>query len=288
MASVPSLGRMGSDRLSRFNPDDFKCIVIDEAHHSPSPTYTRILDHFGALNLPDKPRSHVLVWGCSATLRRHDGIRLSDIFEEVSYYKTILDLWEDGWLCPAKAFRVLTDTDISDVKKIGSDFNLSQLAAKVDTSSRNSAVVRAWKQHVDSDARYSTLVFAVDVAHVQNLTATFRDAGIDAHYVDGNTPRDERFDLLEGFRQRDYPVLVNCQVFTEGTDIPGVDCIVMARPTASPVLFQQMLGRGLRLHPGKQDCVLLDCVDVCQKRGVVTLPSLLGLAPHFNMKGNVK
>jgi ATP-dependent helicase IRC3 len=285
VASVPSLGRMGSDRLSRFSPDDFKCIVIDEAHHSPSPTYIRILDHFHTLNSSDKPRSHVLVWGCSATLRRHDGIRLSDVFEEVSYYKTILDLWEDGWLCPAKAFRVLTNIDISDVSKTGSDFSLSQLAAKVNTSSRNSAIVHAWKQHVDHDPRYSTLVFAVNVEHVQNLTAMFRNKGIEAHHVDGNTPKDERFDLLERFKQRDYPVLVNCQVFTEGTDIPGVDCIVMARPTASPVLFQQMLGRGLRLHPDKQDCIILDCVDVCQKRGVVTLPSLLGLAPHFNMKG---
>lgn len=227
----------------------------------------------------------MLVWGCSATLRRHDGIRLSDIFEEVSYYKTILDLWEERWLCEARAYHVLTNTDISDVKKSGPDFSLSHLAGKVNTHARNSAIVSAWRQHVAKDPRYSTLVFAVDVQHVKNLTATFRQSGVEAHYVDGSTPKEERFDLLEGFRQRDYPVLVNCQVFTEGTDIPGVDCVVIARPTASPVLFQQMIGRGLRLHPGKQDCAILDCVDVCQKRGVVTVPSLLGLVPHFNMKG---
>ncbi|XP_062501188.1 uncharacterized protein LOC134178343 isoform X2 [Corticium candelabrum] len=278
---------MDSDRLSRFNPDDFKCIIIDEAHHAPSQTYVRILSHFDALHLSNRPRSHILVWGCSATLRRHDGIRLSDIFEVVSYYKTILDLWEDGWLCPAKAYRVLTDTDISGVTKRGSDFNLSQLSAKVDTQSRNSAVVSAWKQHVARDPRHSTLVFAVDVQHVQHLTAEFRAQGVDARYVDGSTSKEERFDLLEGFRKREYPVLVNCQVFTEGTDIPGVDCVLMARPTASPVLFQQMIGRGLRLYPGKEDCVILDCVDVCKKRDVVTLPSLLGLEPHFNMKGMV-
>jgi ATP-dependent helicase IRC3 len=75
------------------------------------------------------------------------------------------------------------------------------------------------------------------------------------------------------------------QVYTEGTDIPITDCIIMARPTKSSVLFQQMLGRGLRLFPGKADCLILDMVDNCGRNTVVTVPSLLGLDPDFDTNG---
>ena len=293
---MATLGRRDSPRLvDNYDPDDFKLIIIDEAHHAAASTYRRILRHFGRGGGEDENRnsnSNVLVWGCSATLARHDGVRLSDVFEEITYYRTLLDMWNDGWLSPARAYHIKTNVNLSDVplRSDSGDFNITSLANRVDTLHRNELITRAWERLSSSSSsprqrHRSTLVFAVDVRHVANLVEAFRSRGVDARGVVGSTSKDERVGVLEAFKRGDFPVLVNCQVFTEGTDIPRVDCVVLARPTASPVLFQQMLGRGLRLFPGKVDCVVLDCVDVCERRPLVTLPSLLGLVPHFDMGG---
>jgi ATP-dependent helicase IRC3 len=128
-------------------------------------------------------------------------------------------------------------------------------------------------------------VFAVDVQHVHDLREAFIAHGIHAVAVTGKTKRKERASLLQAFRNKEIPVLINCGVFTEGTDIPVVDCIVMARPTKSHILFQQMLGRGLRLSEGKPNCLVLDFVDNAGRNTAVTVPSLLGYDPEHEMDG---
>ncbi|KAJ1974308.1 DEAD DEAH box helicase [Dimargaris xerosporica] len=131
------------------------------------------------------------------------------------------------------------------------------------------------------DQRQSTLVFAVDVAHIHSLAAAFQAHNIDARTLSGQTRREDRVDLLAQFARREFPVLINCAILTEGTDIPAIDCIVMARPTRSAVLYQQMVGRGLRLAPGKTDCLIIDLVDVLRSRAnVITTPSLTGVDPQ--------
>lgn len=93
IASVQTLGRMGSDRLDNYDPAVFKAIIIDEAHHASASTYTRILDHFGA----SEPDASLLVWGCSATVRRHDGISLSKVFSNVAFHMDFLEMIEAKW-----------------------------------------------------------------------------------------------------------------------------------------------------------------------------------------------
>ncbi len=102
VGSVPTLGRAGSVRLGAFDPADFKCIVIDEAHHAAAASYRRILHHFGA----HTPESRVLVWGCSATLRRHDGLSLEGVFDQIGYTRTLFDMWDDQWLVRPRAVKV--------------------------------------------------------------------------------------------------------------------------------------------------------------------------------------
>jgi ATP-dependent helicase IRC3 len=133
--------------------------------------------------------------------------------------------------------------------------------------------------------RTSTLGFAVDIQHVKDLTAAFRMKDIDARYLTSETSSDERADLLHAFRQGEFPVLINCGILTEGTDIPNIDCLLMARPTRSQVLFLQMIGRGMRLSPGKSDCLTLDFVDTMQRQGLTTVPVLLGLDERVVLKG---
>ncbi|CAD6944764.1 unnamed protein product [Tilletia controversa] len=126
--------------------------------------------------------------------------------------------------------------------------------------------------------RRSTLVFAVNVAHVIDLTQAFRDAGIDARYVHGGQRPAFREEVIRAFERGEFPVLVNCAVLTEGADIPPIDCLILARPTRSRNVFMQMLGRGLRLSPNtnKTDCLVLDVVGATE-RGVMCTPTLFGL-----------
>ena len=134
--------------------------------------------------------------------------------------------------------------------------------------------------------RKSTLVFGVDINHVESLVATFKKRGIDARSVSSKTKPHTRAEFLKEFKEKRFPVLVNCGILTEGTDIPNIDCVIMGRPTKSPVLFQQMIGRGMRLSPEKEDCLVLDFIDSCsQIPGLVTTPTLLGLDPTTEMKG---
>lgn len=122
------------------------------------------------------------------------------------------------------------------------------------------------------------MVFCVDLAHVSDLTAAFRKNGVDAKFITGDIPKQIRSERLDAFRNGEYPVLLNCGVFTEGTDIPNIDCVLLARPTKSRNLLVQMIGRGMRLHPGKENCHVIDMVASLEA-GIVTTPTLFGLDP---------
>lgn len=134
--------------------------------------------------------------------------------------------------------------------------------------------------------RKSTLVFGVDIKHIESLTAMFKKYGLDARGISSKTKSHIRAETLKEFKEGKFPVLVNCGILTEGTDIPNIDCVIMSRPTKSPVLFQQMIGRGMRLSPEKEDCLVLDFIDsYSQIPDLVTTPTLLGLDPTMEMKG---
>jgi ATP-dependent helicase IRC3 len=165
------------------------------------------------------------------------------------------------------------------------DFVASSLSELVNTPERNQLLVEAWRQH--AAGRKSTLIFAVDVQHSKDIAQTFNELGIPAYSVDGQTRADTRADILDRFRAGEIPVLVNCAVFTEGTDIPCIDCLIMARPTRSSVLYQQMVGRGLRLFGGKQDCLCIDMVDTMGRNAIITVPSLMGLSSEFDARGSI-
>ncbi|KAJ2491921.1 DEAD DEAH box helicase [Coemansia sp. RSA 2050] len=274
VASVATLGRMRSTRLQRHDASRYKCIIIDEAHHAAASSYTRILEHF---------QGGPFVWGCSATLHRHDRLRLTDVFDQIVYQKPFLEMVREGWLCPMRITTVRTACNISGVRSQAGDFATAALSQAVNVDARNLAVVRS---HATlAEGRKSTLVFAVDVAHAHDLVSYFAHYGTRAEAVLGTTTTAERERILSDFRSGKLPVLVNCGILTEGTDIPNIDCVMMARPTRSSVLFQQMLGRGMRKSPGKQDCLVIDFVDSFRRSiSLITLPTLLGLDPALVLK----
>lgn len=184
---------------------------------------------------------------------------------------------EENWLSDV----VFTTVEINaDLTKIGSsstgDFHTAALSKAINTTETNELVVKAWL--TKAKGRASTLIFCVDLSHVTNLTTKFREYGIDAQFVTGDTPPKIRSARIDSFRNGEFPVLLNCGVFTEGTDIPNIDCVLLARPTKSRNLLVQMIGRGMRLHKGKKDCHVIDMVAALST-GVVSTPTLFGLDP---------
>eukprot|EP00045_Choanoeca_perplexa_P012376 m.134831 g.134831 ORF g.134831 m.134831 type:complete len:659 (-) comp15982_c0_seq4:370-2346(-) len=272
VASVATLGRANSPRLDKFDPDRFKLIIIDEAHHAAASLYRAILAHFTAEDA-DGPR----VWGCSATLARHDGRSLDDIFGEVVYHKTLQEMMAEGWLAPLTAKRIRTNLSVGSVRVSRGDYQINQLSHEINTGERNELIVEQYKRYCQAE-RQATLVFCVDIAHVNSLQAAFEASGIACASITSKTSPVDRDSTMARFRGGQLPVLLNCAVLTEGTDVPNVDCVLLARPTCSEPLFTQMVGRGLRKHPGKEDCLVLDIVDNFAKHSLNGAScSLLGL-----------
>ena len=129
------------------------------------------------------------------------------------------------------------------------------------------AIAQTYREH----AVGATLIFAVSVHQAEEIAGRIKGAVV----VTGETK--DRAAIIEAFTAGEIPCIVNCMVFTEGTDIPRVETVIVARPTQSESLYAQMVGRGLRLYPGKERLVLIDCVGITGKASLCTAPSLLGL-----------
>ncbi|TFY82646.1 hypothetical protein EWM64_g1369 [Hericium alpestre] len=280
-----------SDRLLKFNPKSLQAVIVDEAHHAAAPSYRRILSYFNSeIQSPEstteRPSSDppiVPIVGFSATFSRHDGLALGSVFEKIVYHQDFLQMVKDQWLCNVRFTTVRANLNLKNVtinSRTG-DFQASKLAHVMNTETVNNLVVQTWLDRAGD--RKSTLVFCVNVAHVRALTRVFQSAGVDARYLYSGTPVVERHALIEGFKKGEFPVLVNCAILTEGTDIPNVDCVLVARPTRSRNVFAQIIGRGMRLSPdtGKDDCMVIDFVDIINRvPGIVCTPTLFGLDPH--------
>ncbi|RFU81613.1 dead deah box helicase [Trichoderma arundinaceum] len=273
IASIQSI--LSRDRLDKYDPSKFKLVLVDEAHHVVAPGYLRALKHFG---LDEKRYNSPILIGVSATFSRFDGVKLGAAIDEIVYHKDYVDMISDKWLSDVVFTTVESSANLSKVKSGAfGDFQTGELSKVVNTDTINEITVRSWMAKAPD--RKSTLVFCVDLAHVSGLTKKFREHGFDARYVTGDTPKVERSAILDSFKRREFPVLVNCGVFTEGTDIPNIDCIVLGRPTRSRNLLVQMIGRGMRLHPDKKNCHIIDMVSSLET-GIVTTPTLFGLDPN--------
>ena len=277
VASVRSI--VSGDRLSKYDPTRFKLVLVDEAHHIVAPGYMATLEHFG-LDLP-RDTGPALV-GVSATFSRFDGLRLGAAIDHIVYHKDYVDMIGEKWLSDVMFTTVKSRVNLSKVRagKDG-DFQTGQLSQAVNTDETNEITVKAWLS--EAGQRKSTLVFCVDLNHVASLTSMFRRHGIDAQYITGATKKRVRGERLDAFKKGEFPVLLNCGVFTEGTDIPNIDCILLARPTKSRNLLVQMIGRGMRLYSGKKDCHVIDMVASLET-GIVTVPTLFGLDPSEIVK----
>lgn len=280
VASVPTIGKKGSPRLLQFDPARFGAVVVDEAHHAgpDNESYRVVLDHFGCFQ-----EGGARLLGVTATPFRGDGTNLGATFETIAYQTSILDLIDEKYLCPVRAFAIQTHVEIDQVGSRYGDFKEKDLADAVDVPLRNIRVVDSWRQLAGDRRR--TLVFAVDVHHTYALRDEWRKRGVVAEAILGETPDDERKRITAAYHAGEIPVVVNCGVWLEGFNSPGIDTVVMARPTKSPLLFAQAIGRGTRTAPGKEDLVILDFVDNTKRHKIVTAASLFGMPGGMDLEG---
>jgi len=272
VASVATLGRNNTPRIEQYPKDYFKSIVIDEAHHAAAPTYRRIIDFFNV----------DFLLGVTATPQRSDSTRLIDVFDEIVYYKTIQDLIQQGWLSPLVGYRIKSNVDISDVQIQNGDYVQAQLEEAIDTPQRNSFVVATYRNLADSK---KAVIFASGVRHAQNLALSFRQASVDCEVILGTTSYEDRQDILARFATGQLKVIVNVGVLTEGFDEPSIEAIILAKPTRSTLLYTQIVGRGTRIHPNKEHCIIIDIADTTKGKKPIGLPTLLGLPPDFDLQG---
>lgn len=274
VASVPTLGRSGSERIMKFGKNHFDTVIIDEAHHfsEDNSTYSNILSYF-------TPKLRL---GITATPQRGDSKSLIGVFDEIVYFKPMDELIKDGYLSPITGYRIKTDTDISSVKSRAGDYIQSDLSEAVNNEERNKTIVKAYKELA---SERKALSFCVDVQHAYDLRDEFIAHGVNAATVVGETHPDERARIFQDFRNGSIRVLTGANVFVEGYDEPSVDCVIFARPTKSQVYFSQAIGRGTRLFESKQDCLIIDVADATKGKRPVSLPTLMGLPPDFDLEG---
>ena len=231
---------------------DFDLIIIDEAHHSQSNSYLRFI----------KKRCQIFpnqkILGVTATPDRTDGKMLNEILFDCSFKLEIEQLIENSFLCDVEGFNVKTKIDISDIDSHNGDFSLRELYNKLCVDSRNKIILDICKsQMLDR----KVLIFCINIDHSKIISKLLNDHGISSAHIDGTMNSDERFSILSAFRKGEISFLTNCQLLTEGFDEPSIDGIILARPTKSRSLFLQMIGRGLRISPGKKSCKIIDIVD---------------------------
>lgn len=252
-ASVQSLIR----RLDKFPSDYFDMIITDEAHHAAAPSYKRVYEHF-------KPRVHI---GFTATPNRGDKVRLDDVFESIIFQRDLKWGIKEGYLTDIDCIRVSVSYDLRLVKRRMGDFAVNELDKAVNTDKSNREIAEIYKRY----AKGQTLIFATSVEHAHNIAKCIEGAVV----VSQKTPN--RKQIIEDFTNRKIPCIVNCMIFTEGTDMPLIETVIIARPTQNASLYTQMVGRGLRKYPGKKHLTLIDCVGVTGKLDICTAPTLMGL-----------
>lgn len=239
VGSVQTMQR--EKRLRQFPPDWFDTIVVDEAHHAISDGYQRVLSYF--------EQSDVL--GVTATPDRGDMKNLGSYFDSLAYEYSLVQAIKEGYLSKIKALTIPLSLDLSNVSMSAGDFKASDVGTALDPYLEQIA-----DEMVKQCADRKTVVFLPLVKTSQKFRDILNAKGFRAAEVNGESK--DRAEILEDFEKDRYNVLCNSMLLTEGWDCPSVDCVVVLRPTKVRALYSQMVGRGTRLHPGKEELLLLD------------------------------
>jgi superfamily II DNA or RNA helicase len=252
-------------RTKRMDPPPADLIIVDECHHIRANTWRKIIESY-----PGAP-----LIGLTATPCRSDGRGLGSSFDVLVECPQVAELIKQKYLVGTRTYAPPA-LDLRGVRTQTGDYVVSDLAARVDTDPLVGDIVSHWLKHANG---LKTIVFAVNVAHSRHIAGEFEKAGVKAEHVDGSTPKAERDAIPNRLATGETTVVVNCQVLTEGYDLPAIGCLVLARPTKQQGLYRQMVGRGLRPAAGKTSLVVLDHAGAIYRHGCVEDPIQWTLEP---------
>ena len=248
---------------------NFDFVIVDEAHHlKKGATYYKILSHVNTFTL-----------GVTATPCRLSGEALGDFFTSIVKGPSMDWLIENKYLCDYDLIAPKNDLDFSKVGLKMGDFNKKESEEMVDKKVIIGSVINEYKKHVNGKR---AVVFCISVNHAKKIAMEFRESGIPAMHIDGSMNHLERNLIMRNFKEGSVKVLTNCQIVTEGFDLPSLDSVIQLRPTASLSLYLQMVGRALRTNEGKQKAIIIDHVKNYKRH------SLPDIEHDWSLEGKVK
>jgi superfamily II DNA or RNA helicase len=231
-------------------------VLIDEAHHAvPDSLYEQILAQLQT----SYPQESIAAVGFTATPYRSDTKSMLSFLPTCAFIREIPEMMKEGWLAPLTWVPLCLDVDFSTLPTTTQEgvceYSERELTQMLVQTALMEELVRQVVPHLE---QRPTLVFAMSVKHAEQLATLFSQAGHQAVVVSAHTHRIQREHIYDQWRAGSIQIVSNCRLLTEGFDFPGIAALVIARPTRSPGFYLQMIGRGTRKAPGKQDCLVID------------------------------
>ena len=262
VATRQSLTHPKSDRMERIlECGEIEYLIIDECHLALE-QQKKIIEGIGA--------KYVL--GFSATPY---ATGIEKVYEDILFKKDILSLVKEGYLVSPRALVCESNVSLDGICMTLGDFNQKELNERIDIEDRNKFIVHKWIENASE--RMVTIVFCSSIENANNVRDEFKKAGVSCESVDSTLDSKERECILKRFENGEIKMLCNVNILTKGVDITRVDCIVEATPTRSLMKYIQQVGRGLRLHEGKKDALILDITDNCKRHSLINCNTAFGL-----------
>lgn len=259
VASIQTLTHKNNEEITKSFVPDF--IVIDEAHHTLANTYDQLWKLY--------PRSWKL--GVTATPCRINGAPFTNHFSELISSLSVKELIEKGFLSDYTFYTENPDSDLSkailSIKKKSStgDYRINDLLQNLNVERHVKKLVLSYSTYANG---LKGIVYCISIEHAHNICEAYKNIGVVAEYIDSKTPKTEREQIVQDFKDGKIQVLVNVDIFSEGFDCPDVEFIQMARPTWSLSKYMQQVGRGLRTSPGKDKTIILDNAGMYARFGL--------------------
>ena len=251
-ATIQSMSR----HLHSFSKDEFEYLIIDEAHHSSSSSYKKVLDYF-------TPK---FLLGMTATPERSDGESIYEIFEHsVALEVRLHEALQMNLVIPFHHFGI-TDIDGIDLSDVPLS-DLQEISKRLKANKRVDFIIEKMDFYGHDGGKRKALGFCANIDHAQYMTKAFNDRGIESICLTGIDSIEDREAAIERIEDEDddLQVIFTVDIFNEGVDIPSINLVLMLRPTNSPIIFIQQLGRGLRKHDDKTFLTVLDFIGNHQK-----------------------
>lgn len=268
IASRQSLTHKKSTRMKRMlEHGEFEYIIFDEVHQA--------IDQIQ--KIINKINDTAKIIGFTATPYNKELIK---VFDKIDFERDIYDMILNDYLCEPKAIMVQSFTNLNHIKIVAGEFNLKELEEAVNNDNRNQLIVQSYLKYAKH--RKSTIVFASGINHSNSIKEEFLRNGIQCESIDSTMNKEDRENIIESFTNGNIPVLVNVAVLTTGFDYPETDCIILCRPTKSRILYEQIIGRGLRTAEGKDDCLIIDINDIVKSHDLMSLSNVFNMEIKHN------